>query len=639
MKKSRLLILNIGLFLSLCAPAAWPASWRSIGPDGGAVYALAFAPSDAHVAYAGTPGGVFRSSDGGSSWTAVNNGLGSLTVLSVAVDPRDPGVAYAGTYGGLYKTTSGGASWRQLPLGTFPSITGVQNLTIDPAHPRILYASIADASDRFGLFRSADGGAHWTERDAGLPGGVFTLGLDPDHAGTLYASVPNQSSTPGTTVYKTTNGGGSWAVLPGLTTRQASSFAFLRSTGTVYASTLDGLFATRDGGATWNLVSLGAPYLIAVTPSGKLYGSGGPSRVVSSLDGGRTWSDPVPSSPLHPYEQVSALALDSAGDHLLAAGLGVFSLDAAKGWIQVNRGLRATWVTGLAVSSASPSLLFTSSVYGGLFVSTNGGEDFISRNAGLAFPFNTNVPIYAFASSPSAPGTLIAGLSFGEVAQTSNVGRRWASETLLCQNLPVDTVAMVPPATFFAASTQVFLGSSCPGSCTAKVSRDGGASFSCLDGPRDVSAFLVDPLLPAVVYAAGGDTLWKSTDQGGHFTQVAANLGMVTALASSPAAHETLYSGGYGSVLKSTDGGLTWVSAHQGLPSGPAVLAVDPSNPSLVYAGCDRGVFESLDAGATWSPLGDGFPLTVPSAIALDSGRHVLYVGTQSVGTWALNLP
>ena len=157
--------------------------------------------------------------------------------------------------------------------------------------------------------------------------------------------------------------------------------------------------------------------------------------------------------------------------------------------------------------------------------------------------------------------------------------------------------------------------------------------------PADVSAFLVDPLLPAVVYAAGGDTIWKSTDRGGHFTQVAANLGMVTALASSPAAHETLYSGGYSSVLKSTDGGLTWAPANQGLPTGPAAVVVDPANASIVYAACFHGVFESLDAGATWSVLGDGFPLAVPTAIALDSGRHVLYVGTQSAGTWALTLP
>src|SRR5436305_9533483 len=142
MKIPTLLILEVGLTLSLgWSSTAHPATWQSIGPDGGTVSALAFAPSNPQVAYAGTlGGGIFRSGDGGASWTAASFGLKRQDIFSLAVDPRAPEAVYAGTIEGLYKTTSGGASWGLLPLGSaeFPPI--VDSVLVDPAQPRVLYA-------------------------------------------------------------------------------------------------------------------------------------------------------------------------------------------------------------------------------------------------------------------------------------------------------------------------------------------------------------------------------------------------------------------------------------------------------------------------------------------------------------------
>jgi photosystem II stability/assembly factor-like uncharacterized protein len=150
------------------------------------------------------------------------------------------------------------------------------------------------------------------------------------------------------------------------------------------------------------------------------------------------------------------------------------------------------------------------------------------------------------------------------------------------------------------------------------------------------------------VYAAGGGAIWKSADRGEHFTLTASDLGMIiTTLATSPAAHQTLYAGGAQGVLKSMDGGAHWSPVGPGLVGSTAALVVDPSNPSLVYAtgsfsspvGGTYAVFVSRNGGASWSLLGDGFPATIYlEALALDPVRHVLYAGTEGSGVWALSL-
>lgn len=646
MKKLILSIVSTGIALFPClgSTAAQAASWQPIGPEGGVVQAIAFAPSDSRVVYAGTWGGVFRSSDGGSSWTAASNGLGTLYVWSLAVDPHNSAVVYAGTVDAIYKTTSGGDSWRLLPPSSLPFPSLITSLQIDPVRPRILYAVTSS-----GLFRSADSGEHWTERDAGLPegaqGSVAALDIDPDHPGTLYAGVSSNTFQSIPMVYKTTDGGGGWTVLAGIEGPGLYAFARQSSTGALYAATLQGLFVTRDGGATWTLVNdLIFDHLVA-SPSGTLYGAPGSSGVLSSTDGGKTWIPPAPPFPDLSSGGTQALALSPEGTRLLAgsSGRGVYSLSADLRWTQVNRGLRAASVTGLAVSSAKTPLLLVSTLGEGVLVSGDGGASFGTRNSGLSVYGSGTIDALLLTVSPAFPRSLAVGFNGFSVGQSSDGGRHWAvSQPPLC--LQIDTLAIDPPALFFS-SRSAFYGSSCadPPSCTAKVSRDGGASFACLDGPQAVSAFLVDPAQPAVVYAAAGDVLWKSSDQGEHFTRIASSLGLtITLLTASPAAHQTLYAlGDQGGMLKSTDGGVSW-STIGAAPKVVITVVVDPANASLVYVlgfdGVRVGVFGSQDGGASWTSLGGTLPPVAAFNLALDPVRHVLYLGTQG-GAWSLALP
>ena len=114
--------------------------WTSNGPEGGTIYALAIDPATPATLYAGTwGGGVFKSTNGGGNWSAVNTGLTNTTVRALAIDPVTPATLYAGTDGGgVFKSTNGGANWSAANTGL--TDTYVRALAIDPVTPATLYA-------------------------------------------------------------------------------------------------------------------------------------------------------------------------------------------------------------------------------------------------------------------------------------------------------------------------------------------------------------------------------------------------------------------------------------------------------------------------------------------------------------------
>jgi len=138
-----LLIGLLALFMSFSQPLTVSAGinvWTSLGPEGGSISALAIDPATPTTLYAGTfLAGVFKSTNGGESWSAANTGLINTYVYALAIDPKTPTTLYAGTYGGgVFKSTNGGESWSAVNTGLIS--TYISDLEIDPKTPTILYA-------------------------------------------------------------------------------------------------------------------------------------------------------------------------------------------------------------------------------------------------------------------------------------------------------------------------------------------------------------------------------------------------------------------------------------------------------------------------------------------------------------------
>ena len=131
--------------------------WQPLGGLPGDVMALAAAGGTPETLYAGSmSAGVLRSSDGGQNWTPATAGLGTHGVYALAVDPANRQTIYAGGDGGLYKSADGGASWSKLP---FPGAS-VVTLAINPTQPSVVLA-ISVQSQQGLVYRSEDGGQSW----------------------------------------------------------------------------------------------------------------------------------------------------------------------------------------------------------------------------------------------------------------------------------------------------------------------------------------------------------------------------------------------------------------------------------------------------------------------------------------------
>jgi len=182
----RAVAVGVAVLAALVATAQAQVYWTSDGPFGGAeVFALAINPTTPTTLYAGTHhGGVFESTNGGSSWNAVNTGLTDTSVLALAINPTTPTTLYAGTNsGGVFQSTNGGSSWSAVNTGLpFPDVSA---LAINPTTPTTLYAGTLG-----GVFESTNGGSSWNAVNTGLASlRVQALAINPTTPTTLYAGT------------------------------------------------------------------------------------------------------------------------------------------------------------------------------------------------------------------------------------------------------------------------------------------------------------------------------------------------------------------------------------------------------------------------------------------------------------------
>jgi len=319
---------------------------------------------------------VFKSTDGGISWSAIigfDAGISAHYGNVIVVDPLTSSTVYVGTNNGLIKSTDGGGTWAEITVGL--NDRSIKAIAVYPQNPSILYIL---AFNQWGtIYRSTDAGKHWEQVTLPLQGAAYSLAFDPLNPSVLYAGGSDPDMA---VVYKTTDGGGSWSSvrLPVLGLAFTDKLALDPMAPTnLYASNhggnnRGGLSKSTDAGRTWRETNLTETIIHTLTP------------------------DPHTSSMLYVTCSDGILKSSDGGDH----------------WIDLSNGFnRSRLVQCLTIDPTSTTTLFAGT-FDSLFKTTDGGLSWASAS------LNRN--ILSVAIDPGNPGTVYAG-SIAEPPQIKGV--------------------------------------------------------------------------------------------------------------------------------------------------------------------------------------------------------------------------
>ncbi len=628
--------------------------------------AIAVAPSEPNIVYAGSGesalrgnitygDGVYKSVDGGRNWR--NVGLkDSRHIGAIIVNPDNPDIVFVAALGhafgpnderGIYRTTDGGKTWSKV-LGKDEN-TGAIDVVFDPHNPNTLFAALyqvrrqpwffSSGGDGSGLYRSTDGGNTWQHLEGhGLPKGVLgrigvtVSGADPDR---VYAIIEAREGG----IFRSDDGGDNWEKInDDLRFRQrawyfSKIYADPRAVDTLYVLNT-GLFRSVDGGKDFKLLPArhGDHHGLWIDPKDpERLGNASDGGASVSVDGGETWS----TQNNQPTAQFYHVAVDNAfpyhiygaqqdNSNLGIASRGESGVIGRQDWFQAGDGEtgfvipdprdwhiiysnnegyitrydkskelyqdvsvwpldnsghgasdlkhRFQWVSPLLLSSHNPNTIYTAGE--AVFKSTDQGHswsaisDDLTRNdkskqKPSGGPIQNDITsieyydvVFALAESPLKKGMLWAGTDDGLLHVTTDDGATWARVT---PNMPEwSCVSLIDPSHF-----------------------DAGSAYVAVDRHR------LDDLKPYI--------------------------------------------------YKTNDTGHSWTAITNGIPEGAYVHAVreDPKHRGLLYAGTELGVYVSFDEGGHWQSLQMNLPTSpIRDLVVKDDD---LVVATHGRAFWVLD--
>ena len=681
-------------------------AWNSIGPGniGGRVRSIIVRPSNTtNLLLGGVAGGVWKSTDGGASWTPKLDGGAQLAISCMVKDPSNENIIYAGTGegwgnvdavygGGIYKSTDFGETWTLLPstIGTNVwNFRNVMSMAFDPSGN--LYAVTFAYNNKEGaggyytnggLYKSTDGGISWTAINSKTFATNYFNACDavPFSSSTIiFATEPNGATLGG--IYRTTDGGTSWIkITANLPTASYSRIAFAKdpnNANIAYAQFessnlsspdygLAGIFKTTDAGATWTALTkpgnisstgnssgslsfLGAQgwydNVIAVDPfnSNNLYVGG--VDMMKSTNGGASWFQltywnsnfgiPVIHADHHAitFDPVVANIIYSGDDGGIQK-----STNGGSTWTNLNNNLAITQFYGgavyptgttyyggtqdnghlkfssgtswyevvsgdggyAAVDQSNPQVAFEEYTYLQLFKTTN-GNTWLACTTGLTDQGNSDSCLFCspFSMDPQNSSVLIAGSN--KVWVTINSAQGWAQVS--------------------NALTK--------GSVSAVTIANTGSPFLGLAGTTDGHVFICTSLNPKI-----GINTW--TD----ITPLGNNGAYVRRISIDPANQQNIYVcySGYNNnkvtptkhVWFSSNQGTSWTDVSGDLPDVPVhSLLVDKGNSSILYIGTETGVYQSINGGTNWTSATSGMPAFAPvDELVYQSGTNYIFAFT-----------
>ncbi len=605
--------------------------------------------------------GVYKSEDGGKSWNHM--GLkNSEHIARVIVDPTDAHTVYVAAYGpvwseggerGVYKSTDGGKTWTCIK--SVSPYTGCNDLVMDPRNPKVLYAAFHQRMRKVftyigggpesAVYKTTDGGASWTKLAGGLPGGELGrigLAISPANPDYVYAVVEAKEDKAG--VYRSTDRGASWSKRSGFSTSgnyyqeidcdpRDPEKIFI--TDTYYK-------VSTDGGKT--MVNLGEinkhidNHCIWIDPNDTRH-------LMVGCDGGlyETWDHAgswhfKENLPVTQFYKVST-DNDAPFYHVHGGTQDNLSLGGPSRSTSVNGIVNADWyVTSMGdgfetqVDPTDPNVIYAQSQYGGLlrFDRRNGEYLDIKPIEGEnepAYRWNWDAPLLISQFSHTR-------LYFGanKLFRTDDRGNSWKAISpdlsrqidrnkieVMGRVWSVDAIAKNGSTDIYGQLTSVAESKFDENMIWAGT--DDGLIHLTTDGGKSWTKFDNLPGVPAMSYVHQ----------------------IIASLHDKNTAYVCFNHHRYGDfkpyLLKTTDGGKTWKSIASNLPQRGSVysIAEDHVDPMLLFAGTEFGCFVSLDGGNEWIQLKSGLPTIAVRDIEIQRRENDLVLATFGRGFYILD--
>ena len=641
-----------------------------------AVGALAVAPSDPNVIYAGTGescfqsneshgDGVYKSTDAGRTWT--NIGLKDTRhIAKIRIHPTDPNLVYVAALGhtwgpnlqrGVYRSKDGGDTWEQVLFNTPEA--GAIDLTMDPANPSHLFASLyqlrgmpwthRSGGPHSGLYRSTDGGDTWTDisRNPGLPQGVLGkigIALSPPMPNRIWALIEAEDGG----LYRSDDAGETWQKLTGQSNLWWRApyyihvFAHPQNPDVCYVLSVE-LWKSTNGGRTFESQPMphGDNHDLWIDPNNPdrmIEGSDG--GAVVTLNGGTSWStlynQPTASffhlttDTQHPY-RVYATQMDNT-----AIGVPSSTNEEAILWKDCH--IAGPAESGhITVHPDNPNIVFAgamgSSPGGGgnltMYDHSTGQTRMITvwpENLGMVpgkdnkYRFQFHFPTFL---SPHDPDVLYVAANV--VFRSTDEGTNW---TVISSDLTTNDISKM---------SQVPAG---------PITNQSVTPFNM----GSILALAESPLRQGLLWAGSDDGLVHiSKDNGGSWSNVTPQdlkpWALISAIDPSPHHPGTAYLSAtrykqddtkpY--LYKTHDYGQTWTRITHGIPQDDftRVIREDPAKEGLLYAGTETGVYVSFDDGSNWQPLNLNLPrVPVHDLVVKDDD---LVIATHGRALWILD--
>jgi len=650
---------------------------------------IAIDPSDPDVVWVGTGEanifrssnagcGVFKTTDGGKTWSAA--GLeNTFTTGRIRINPKNTNIVYVAATGhewtpnedrGLYKTTDGGKSWSKILY--IDENTGIYDLVLDPRDPNTIYCTswerirlkwndprTYETTKNCGIWKSTDAGKTWKKIINGLPepNKMGRIGIDialtnpqvlyayVDNYETAYKAEPGQLDSygrqrkdviKGATIYRTDNSGQTWKQVSGLTPEQKTFMERHSATygwvfgqirvdpsdeNTVYTMGLM-LNQSTDGGKTFR--SLRGPH---VDHHGLWIDPGNPDYLLNVQDGGltisydkgKTWKYPISELPLI---QFFNLAYDFSTPFRVFGS--IQDHGSYMGVVDLSRGRDRIRAVG--------------------FEETLGGEgtthsiDPENNNTIYASNFYGALARAELDNFPASSKSLLPDILPGE----EPLRGEWVAPTLVSKHNP-DIIyhgMQKLMRSMDRGNTWEFIS---PDLSHNDPSKSGDISY------QTISVFDESPLRFGLIYAGTDDgRIWRTMDGGKNWTDIRSGKvpeKFVSRIVASAYNIETVYMTQTGRrdddfqtyIWKSDDFGNTWQDISGNLPLGPVnTIREDPVNRNILYAGTDGGVFISKDGGSTWNVLGK-LPFVYVHDLAIHPRDNIIIAATHGRGIWVMD--